>query len=140
MEDKMKKHKTHILSIIIIIVLLFFALGTSRPAYGELTVINKTEKTLKFKFVRRERSIEFTEEFTLEADQNIKLKVFNGGNVLPKYLGIYNLTIYNEDNEIIKEYREINYEKIPGLDFHLDKEKNRRYYYYSFIINDEFLE
>ena len=128
----MKNIKLHLISIMIIILMLLFALGTSYRIYGELTVINNTKNILNLKIVRFDYSSdkEFIEEFTLQSCQNNKLKTFYGMNTFAnRGLGIKNFIIYNENNEIIKEYGEIHYENIPELNFYLKKTKRRIYYY-----------
>jgi hypothetical protein len=138
----MKKYKKHIISLIIILIMLIFALSTSRSVYGELTVINNTEKKLKFKVIRYDYSSdnEFIEEFALQAGQNINLKTFHGRNTFANNgLGIISFIIYNEDNEIIKEYDNIHYENIPELNFYF-KRKEKGIYYYVFNTTDELLK
>jgi hypothetical protein len=132
----MKKYKIHIISIMVILVMLLFALGTSSGVYGELTVINDTEKNLKFKVVRRDHSSDdgFIEEFALQAGQKNTLNQFYAMNTFAnRGLGIQSFIIYNENDEIIKEYEEILFENI------LDRMKKGRHYY-NFIITDELLE
>ena len=108
----MEKIKMHIISFLIIIFMLVFALGTSiAPGSTRLTVINNSSKDIMFRITRQENGITYTEEFLLKKEQSINLKeyeTYKNWTTPDEYF--ISLIIYNEDNEIIKEYNKFDNE------------------------------
>ena len=139
----MKKYKTHLISIFIIVIMLIFGLSTTQTAYLELKLANKSSQTLKFRITRQERwqSFEYTEEFTLYEDESIELKKIKDINTMPKPDHYFiNIAIYNEGGEIIKEYSKLEgNENLSVLNFNREK-KNGSVWYYTLEITDALLE
>jgi ABC-type Fe3+-hydroxamate transport system substrate-binding protein len=136
----MKKYKMHIISIIIIILMLFFALSTTRPPKEtDLTIENRSSKTIKLRITRYD---EYTEEFILHPGWEMELKRVRTKHAFSTpddYLK--SIIIYNEDGEILKEYNKTkNSEAFSNLTFYksLNESKNWRIYYFS--ITNELLE
>jgi LAS superfamily LD-carboxypeptidase LdcB len=147
----MKKFKMHIISIFIIVLMFIFALGTSHEVKTNVTVKNNSSQDLKLKITRHERYdyTDYSEEFMLLMGQDMELRTIKTINKKPnpdEY--IISIIIYNENEDIIKEYNKDNKnEDNKNEDNNFDNlfvfikdrsGKNDRCFY--FIINDEILK
>jgi len=129
----MKKHKMHIMAISIIIVMQIFSLGTSPTEYTEITLINNSSQNLRFRIFDWHWLMEYLELATIDdiaeeelaeyirifelinldfilirGDRIILDPIFTGRSTAsPWELGL-NIIVYNEDNEIIKEFHSRN--------------------------------
>jgi hypothetical protein len=101
----MKKYKKHIISILLILIMLIFALSTSKGRVdASLTIINNSSQNLKIKILGHgwgDQKID--EEFTLNIGQEKIIKI-NGHNDYYSTNYIYKISIYNENDEILKTF------------------------------------
>jgi hypothetical protein len=139
----MKKYKKHIISILLILIMLIFALSTSYGVSTEVIVKNNSSQDLRLKITRYEEYDynDYSEEFTLKKKQSMRLRTIHTRNKWPnpdKY--IKSIIIYNENGDLLKEYNKINEEDFSYLfDFTGDpRNKNNRNF--SLVITDEILK
>ncbi|MCL2721500.1 MAG: hypothetical protein FWD47_09205 [Treponema sp.] len=140
----MKKCKAHLLSILIIIVMMVFALSTSAHARNlEITIINNSSQIIIVKIISYLKNEPTTEDFKLVVGEHISLKS-DGLKRYSESLHIDSITIYNQDGEIIKEYNsgykyDDRDENVLERIIKIDREHNRTSYY-ILEITDELLE
>ena len=141
----MKKYKNHLLSIMIIVFMIVFALGTSAgTVYIELMVINNSSSNLKIKisiedYKQDERY--HTEECILNIGENKSISI-TGHNSHTPSMYISEIFIFNEDGETIKEFRSYdnNYETVYSLNINYDRRERNSKYYYTWEITNELLK
>ena len=102
----MRKIKVHLISILLIVILSIFALGTSYSVNTELKIINNSSGNLVLKIFSRDyERIESPKEYQIKVKKSISIK-YHGGRrdqYSPEYY-IHSILIYSENGDLIKEF------------------------------------
>jgi len=118
----MRKYKKHIISILFILIMLIIALSTSKGRVdASLKIINNSSYNLKLKILGNDfdqdgNRREFEEKFTINIGQEKNINI-NGHNSPHPFMYIYEIFIYNENDELIKGFRSYddNYESVSTI-------------------------
>jgi hypothetical protein len=117
-----RKYIKHIISILLILIMLIFALSTSPgDVDASLKIINNSSYNLKLNILFNDfnqdgNRQEKEEKITLNIGQE-KIININGHNSPHPFMYIYEIFIYNENDELIKGFRSYddNYKSVSTI-------------------------